>query len=409
MKIPFSLPYIDESVIDEVNDCLTNTSWLTSGPKVLEFENELKKITSSKTAVCVNSWTSGALLILRWFGVGEGDEVIIPSYTYSATALCVLNMGAKPVMVDVKDDFTIDPIKAKEAITTKTKVIIPVDIAGWPCDYNSLYEVIKSKEVLNLFNPKGENQKKLNRILLLSDAAHSIGAIYNSKPIGLVSDITVFSFHSVKNITCGEGGAIILNLPLNFDNQYEYLKALSLNGQNKSAFQKNQIGGWKYDIIDQGLKVNMPDICAAIGLSQIRIYSNNLLPERKNIFKYYNDFFANKPWAIIPKSLEGNNESSYHLYLLRIKDINENERDEIIHLLSIEHIGVNVHYIPMPSLTLFKTLGYDISHYPNTYNLYKNEITLPVYNNLKKENLNIVCASLEKAYNEVIKKSNINE
>jgi len=401
MKIPFSLPYIDKSVVDEVNDSLINTGWLTSGPKVREFENELKKITSSKTAICVNSWTSGALLILRWFGVGEGDEVIIPSYTYSATALCVLNMGAKPVMVDVNDDFTIDPIKAKEAITTKTKVIIPVDIAGWPCDYNSLYEVIKSKEVLNLFNPKGENQKKLNRILLLSDAAHSIGAIYNSKPIGLVSDITVFSFHSVKNITCGEGGAIILNLPLNFDNQYERLKALSLNGQNKSAFQKNQIGGWKYDIIDQGLKVNMPDICAAIGLAQSKIYLEKLLPERKKIFKYYNNFFKDFNWAITPISRTNDRESSYHLYTLRINGITENQRDRMINYISNKGVGVNVHYIPMPMLTYFKKTGYNINDYPNTYKLYSNEITLPVYNNLGKEQVDFVCNTVTEAYKEL--------
>lgn len=259
MKIPFSLPLIDQTVVDEMLDTLNNTGWLTSGPKVIELENEIKNLTNSKTVVCVNSWTSGAMLMLRWFGVGIGDEVIIPSYTYSATALACLNIGATPVMVDVKDDFTIAPDKIKEAISTKTKAIIPVDIGGWPCDYESIFELINVPEVNNLFNPQHKNQKRLGRILVLADAAHSIGAYYKDKPVGAVADVTVFSFHSVKNITTGEGGAICLNLPQPFNHQEEYrfLKAISLNGQTKSAFEKNQVGGWRYDIIEQGLKANM--------------------------------------------------------------------------------------------------------------------------------------------------------
>ena len=288
MSIPFCLPLIDDDVIAEVNDVFKNTGWITSGPKVLELENEIQTLTNADKSICVNSWTSGAMLILRWFGVGPGDEVIIPSYTYAATALCVMNMGAKPVMVDILDDFTIDTSKLKQAINTKTKVVMPVDIGGWPADYDSIMEIISSDVIRKKFRPNSKNQKKLNRVLVISDAAHSLGAKYKSKNIGSVTDITIFSFHSVKNITTGEGGAICLKLPNSFDSEeeYKFLKALSLNGQNKSAFDKNKIGGWRYDIIDQGLKINMTDVNAAIGLAQIRKYKSKLLLERKTIFNF---------------------------------------------------------------------------------------------------------------------------
>ncbi|MCZ4696338.1 DegT/DnrJ/EryC1/StrS family aminotransferase [Ancylomarina euxinus] len=406
MKIPFSLPVIDQDVIDEMNDTLINTGWLTSGPKVIALEKEIQKLTDTDTVICVNSWTSGAMLTLRWFGVGAGDEVIIPSYTYSATALAVLNMGATPVMVDVKDDFTIDPENIKKAITEKTKAIFPVDMAGWPCDYDSIMELVSSDEVKAKFNVQGKQQEKLNRILVMADAAHSIGAHSYGKPVGRLADITVFSLHSVKNITTGEGGAICLNLPESFDHteEYTYLKALSLNGQNKSAFEKNQPGAWKYDIIDQGLKVNLPDICASVGLAQIKKYKSELLPERKSIFQYYDRFFKEKNWALLPPSINESKESSYHLYLLRISGISETQRDEMIHYISTNGVGVNVHYIPMPMLTLFKNLGYQIADYPNTYKLYANEISLPVYNNLSEVELKMVCAMVEEAYNKVVAK-----
>ena len=283
MNIKFSLPHIDKSVIKEVNSTLTETGWLTSGPKVLEFESELSKYTECKNIIAVSSWTLGAMLTLKRFGIGTGDEVIIPSYTYSATALCVYNIGAMPVMVDVEDDFNISIDKIRKNITKKTKAIIAVDVGGWPANYNKIYEIICSEEIKKRYNPRNSIQSKLGRILLISDAAHSIGSSVNGINAGMLSDITIFSFHSVKNITTGEGGAICLNLPKPFDNKEEkvYLKCLSLHGQNKSAFEKNQVGSWKYDIIDQGLKCNMPDICAAIGLAQIKIYKTNLLPERK--------------------------------------------------------------------------------------------------------------------------------
>ncbi len=405
MNIPFSLPLIDQDVIDEMNDTLTNTGWLTSGPKVIALEDEIKKLTASETVLCVNSWTSGAMLMLRWFGIGYGDEVIIPSYTYAATALACLNIGAKPVFVDVLDDFTIDPDKIKSAITVKTKAILPVDIGGWPCDYDEIYKIVNSSDVRKFFVPESEKQEKLNRILVMADAAHSIGASYKNKPIGVVADVTVFSLHSVKNITTGEGGAICLNLPSQFDHheEYKFLKAYSLNGQTKSAFEKNQPGAWKYDIIEQGLKVNMPDLCATVGLAQIRKYKTTLLPERKEIFKFYNQAFSKYNWAIIPPGETIERISSFHLYLLRIKNISEVQRDEMIQLISLKGVGVNVHYIPMPTLTLFTKLGYRREDYPKTYQLYENEITLPIYNGLTIDQLSRVVEAVEESYFSVIK------
>ena len=401
MNIPFSLPFINQDVIDEMMDCLTNTGWLTTGPKTKELEKEFELLTKSEAVLCVNSWTSGAMLMLRWFGVKPGDEVIIPAYTYSATALCVMNMGATPIMVDVNDDFNINLEKIKEAITPKTKVIIPVDIGGWPCDYDAIMALINQKEIKSFFIPDGNVQEKLGRILVISDAAHSVGAIYKGSCTGTATDITIFSLHSVKNITTGEGGAICINLPKPFVNKgvLQYLRYLSLNGQTKSAFEKSKVGGWRYDIVDQGLKVNMPDICAAVGLAQIKQYKSKLLIERKDIFKYYNNYFSKYDWALLPPSNDAIRESSYHLYMLRINDINEQQRDQIIEHISSKGVAVNVHYIPMPMLTLFKNKGYKIEDYPNTYNLYAKEISLPIYNNLNEIQLekitNTVCQAYE--------------
>jgi dTDP-4-amino-4,6-dideoxygalactose transaminase len=404
MNIPFSLPLIDADVVNEMHDTLTNTGWLTSGPKVIALEKEVQKFTTAKAVVCVNSWVSGAMLMLRWFGVGSGDEVIVPSYTYCATALACLNIGAKPVMVDVLDDFTVDPSKIKAAVTSKTKAIIPVDIAGLPCDYDRINEIVNEPEIKKLFTPNSPNQEKLGRILVLADAAHSIGAFYKANPVGTLADVSIFSLHSVKNITTGEGGAICLNLPAPFshDEEYKFLKALSINGQTKSAFEKNQVGGWRYDIIAQGLKVNMPDLCASVGLAQIRKYQSTLLPERRKIFRFYNECFSKYDWAILPLGETEERVSSFHLYLLRIKNTTEAQRDQIIQKVSEKGVGVNVHYIPMPMLTLFKNLGYRMADYPNTYQLYANEISLPVYNGLTEDKLKIVVETVIEAYHSTI-------
>ena len=396
MSIPFSLPLIDQDVIDEVNDTLTNTGWLTTGPKVRLLEAEIGKLTGTPV-LCVNSWSSGAMLMLRWFGVGAGDEVIIPAYTYSATGLSALNLGADVVMVDVRDDFTMDPDLLRAAITPRTKAIIPVDMGGLPADYDAIMQV--ARDAAATFTPANERQRILGRPLVVTDAAHSIGATYRGEPNGQQADFSVFSLHSVKNVTTGEGGAICFNLPLfqsdgskAFDNEaeYQFSKALSLNGQSKSAFEKNQVGAWRYDILDQGLKVNLPDLGAAVGLAQMRKYPQELLPDRKRMFRRYLDGFSGYDWAILPPLADGIRESSCHLFLLRIGGADEARRDAIIDHVSKAGVGVNVHYIPMPMLTLWSRLGYRMADYPNTYALYANEITLPLYNGLSDEQIDEV-------------------
>ncbi|WP_027377817.1 DegT/DnrJ/EryC1/StrS family aminotransferase [Kaistella palustris] len=404
MKIPFSPPFVDQDVISEVIDTL-QSGWITTGPKVKDLENEVKKLTGVAEALCVNSWTSGAILVLKWFGISEGDEVIIPAYTYSATALAVLHCGGTPVMVDVNADLTVDVEKIRAALTENTKVIMPVDIAGLTCDYDAINELVHSADAVRNFKPHSENQKKLGRILVLSDAAHSIGAFYNNQPTGVLTDITVFSFHAVKNITTAEGGAICINLPAPFDNAEEYktMRLWTLNGQTKDAFTKAQGGSnnWKYDIIFQGLKVNMPDICAALGLAQIRKHDTAIISERKRVAERYHAFFESKEWAQIPVMKDKKRTACYHLYALRINGITETQRDDMMASIAEDGISVNVHFIPMPMLTLFKNLGYKIEDYPVSYDNYAREISLPIYPQLTDEQIDYICESVEKAYHKI--------
>lgn len=389
MAIPFSLPLIDDDVIAEVNDALTGTGWLTTGPKSRELEREIGVLTGTPV-LGVNSWSSGAMLAMRWFGVGAGDEVIVPAYTYAATALAAMNLGARPVMVDILPDGTIDPEAVAAAVTERTKAIIPVDLGGLPAYYDALAEVARG--AAGGFRPANDRQRLLGRPLVLADAAHSIGATYRGRPVGQVADVTVFSLHSVKNVTTGEGGAVCLALPAPFDNEAELpgLRALALNGQTKSAFEKNQTGAWRYDIAQFGLKVNLPDINAAIGLAQIRKYRSELLPDRRRIVERYERAFAAEPWAIRPVLDDDGRVSSRHLYLLRVAGADEAMRDRIIARISRAEVGVNVHYLPMPMLSLFAGLGYDIADYPASYAFYANEITLPVYNGLTDEQVDEV-------------------
>ena len=378
--IPFSPPFIDIDVINEVTDSL-NSGWITSGPKVKALEEEICKFTQVSNCVCVNSWTSGAILVLKWFGIKEGDEVIVPAYTYSATALAVLHCGAIPLMVDITGDFNIDVKLIEKSITSKTKVIMPVDIAGWPCDYDAINAIVEKGAIKILFNAESEKQRELGRILVVSDAAHSIGARYNGLSAGRLTDITIFSFHAVKNITTAEGGAICINLPKPFDNEDEYklMKLYTLNGQNKDAFTKSQAGGWKYDILFAGLKVNLPDLSAAVGLAQIRKYDYYLLQERKRVALRYQEFFSKSEFFQLPILKDEKRESCYHLYALRINAISESQRDAIIEEITGTGISVNVHFIPMPMLTVFRNLGYKIENYPEAYNNYSREISLPIY------------------------------
>ena len=400
MKIPFSPPYIDQSVVDQVLDTLKN-KWVTTGPKVKELEQEILHLTKTDAAICVNSWTSGAILMLKWFGVKPGDEVIIPAYTYCATALSVLHCGATPVIVDVLDDFNIDPAQVRKAITSRTKAIIAVDFSGWPCDYEALKSIVTCPEIVKQFQPESSKQFDLGRILLISDAAHSIGSMYNGESAARKSDVTIFSFHAVKNITTAEGGCICLNLPAIFDieEEYKYLKMYTLNGQNKDALAKSKGGGWRYDILFQGLKINMPDICAAIGLAQIKKYSQHLLPSRKLIAKQYYAGFKDQSWFVAPPLIDSRRETCYHLFPLRVKGLSEEQRDIIIDELTQLGISVNVHFIPLPMLTYFKDLGYKIDDYPKAYQNYAHEISLPIYPHLTTKEVKYIISSLIKIVN----------
>lgn len=401
MKIPFSPPFINDLVKTEVMDSL-ESGWITTGPKVKQLEGQIGEQTGSTEVLCVNSWTSGAILMLKWFGVQAGDEVIIPAYTYSATALAVIHAGAKPVLVDISDDFNISISNIEKAITSKTKVILPVDIAGWPCDYDEINMLVEKKRAE--FFPSGPIQEKLGRILVISDAAHSIGATYCGKNTGVLTDITIFSLHAVKNVTTAEGGAICLNLPKPFNNSelYNTLRCYSLNGQTKDAFSKNKAGAWKYDIIYPGLKINMPDVLAAIGIGQMKTYVSKTLPKRIEIFETYNNFFSKYKWAIIPPYKSKNKLSSCHIYALRINGASEAQRDEIITLIAKEDIAVNVHFQPLPLLHLFKNMGYDIKEYPKAYDQYKNEISLPIYPQLTKKHIDRITDVVYKSIEQVL-------
>lgn len=403
MKIPFSPPYIDDSIINEVVDSL-KSGWITTGSKVKALEEEIKKLAGAKEVLCVNSWTSGAIMMLRWLGLQPADEVIVPAYTYTATAQAVLWAGGKPVMVDTCEDFNISVGAIKRAITPKTKAIMPVDIAGFPCDYEAIMQLVNSAEVKDMFVPTSEVQKKLGRIIVMSDSAHSIGAHYGNKRTGSETDIAIFSLHAVKNVTTAEGGAICFNMPEPFDNAdlYKELRLFTLNCQTKDAFTKTKAGGWRYDIIGQGMKINMADVNAAIGLAQIRQY-DKMLAERKRVFNTYNEAFGKCDWAITPPAITGQKESSYHVYALRIKNISEEQRDEIIKEISKSEVAVNVHFIPLPMLTLYKNMGYDIKDYPQAYYNYAHEISLPIYPQLDEEKVRFVIDTVINAYNKIVK------
>lgn len=403
MMIPFSPPRIDQKMIDEVVDTL-KSGWITTGPKTKKFEKQLADYCKAPAVVCLNSATAGLELMLRWFGLKEGDEVILPAYTYSATANVVMHCGAKPVLVDAGDDFNINVSLIRKAITSKTKVIMPVDIGGWPCDYDAVMQMVNQPDVKALFNPADDEQKKLGRIMVLSDAAHSLGASYKGRKTGTLADATVFSFHAVKNLTTAEGGAIALNFPAPFNNEelYSFLCIYSLHGQNKDALAKMQKGNWKYDIIIAGYKCNMTDMQAALGLVELQRYDNDTLLKRKHVCKFYADFFKTKKWAQVPVQQSDERESSYHLFPLLIKGISEEERDRIIAGIFNRDVSVNVHFIPLPLLSFYKNQGYRMEDYPNTYDLFSREISLPVYYDLTDEQLNRVVQAVSDAVEEVI-------
>jgi len=394
---------MDQKIVDEVVDTLFS-GWITTGPKTKKFEKLLTAYGGHKVTLCVSSASAGLELMLRWFGVKEGDEVIVPAYTYSATANVVVHCGAKVVFVDVGDDFNISIHAIEKAITTRTKVIMPVDIGGWPCDYDAINALVRRPDIVSLFNPSAREQQMLNRILVLSDAAHSIGGQYMGKHVGNLTDITVYSFHAVKNLTTAEGGAVCLNLPEPFDHDiiYRDLNAKSLHGQTKDALAKTQVGGWRYDIIEPGYKYNMTDIQASIGLVELARYDGDMLVRRKQIFDRYAAAFSKFEWAQVPKYESEIRQSSYHVFLLRIKGVSESQRDMIIREIFAREVAVNVHFVPLPMMTYYRNEGYDIKEFPVAYNNFSREISLPVYYDLTNEMADTVVKAVVESVRKVL-------
>jgi dTDP-4-amino-4,6-dideoxygalactose transaminase len=387
-NISFSPPDITDAEIEEVIQAL-KSGWITTGPRTKEFERKIADYLGVNKAVCLNSATAAMELTLRILGIGPGDEVITSAYTYTASASVIDHVGAKIVLVDVApDSFEMDYSKVAAAITERTKAIIPVDIAGKMCDYDSLYKVIESKK--ELFKSNNEIQNLFNRVIVLADAAHAFGAERKGMKCGQVADFTSFSFHAVKNLTTAEGGALVWRGDLGIDDEWLYNQFMlySLHGQSKDALAKNQKGAWEYDIVYPAYKCNMTDILAAIGLVQLNRYEA-LMERRKGIIKTYDR--ALMPLGV--KSLLHYGEdyaSTGHLYLTRIPGIGEAERNKIIRKMAEAGVATNVHYKPLPMHTAYKNLGFDINDYPNAFNMYKNEITLPLHTLLSDEDVEYV-------------------
>lgn len=391
--IPFSPPRIDEKTIEAVTEVL-RSGWITTGPKTRELEKRIAAYTESDSCLCLNSWTNAAELALRWFGIGVGDEVIVPAYTYAASANIIVHCGATPVFVDcAPDSFLLDLHKVFDAITPRTKAIIPVDIGGLPVNYRELMARIENEFVRNQFVPANDAQRMLGRPLVLSDAAHSFGAVSNGRKCN--GDIACFSFHAVKNLTTAEGGALIFQLPKPFDNAEvrQKINVSALHGQTKDALAKTQAGQWRYDIVEAGYKCNMTDILAAIGLTELDRYEETM-ERRKAIVERYNQHFENDDDLILPVARYGNTESSYHLYALRIKGISEIERDLLITEMANDQISVNVHFQPLPLLSFYRNLGFEMANYPHAYAQYANEISLPVYFDLSDDDVDRIAESL---------------
>ncbi|KPU45124.1 UDP-4-amino-4-deoxy-L-arabinose--oxoglutarate aminotransferase [Oxobacter pfennigii] len=389
-SIPFSPPDISQAEIDAVVDVL-KSGWITSGPKVAAFEEKIAQYLNAQHAVALASATAGMELILKVFNITSGDDVITTPYTYTATASVALHRGIKPIFVDTqKDSFMIDINRLYDAITPKTRAILTVDFGGVPVDYDAVKEVLKAK--------------KREDILLISDSAHSLGASYKGQKVGAQFDFHVFSFHAVKNLTTAEGGAITYNDKASFGKEdlFREFKYTALHGQSKDALSKMKAGAWKYDILTDGFKCNMTDTLAAIGLVQLERY-NDMLKKREEIFDLYTKLLSQNDWAEIPFKKDNGTETSYHLYPLRIKGFKEEQRDALIQMLADKGIGTNVHFIPLPMFTLYKGLGYKIEDYPNAYNQYANEITLPLYSTLALEDAEYVAKETIACTKEILK------
>lgn len=409
MNISFSPPDITEEEIDAVSEVM-RSGWLTTGPKTKQLENEIAELCHTSKAVCLNSSTACTEMTLRLFEIGQGDEVIVPAYTYTASASVIDHVGAKIVMIDTaKDSYHLDYEQLEQAITEKTKAIIPVDIAGVMVDYDRIKEIVESKK--SLFKPASKMQEALGRILILSDSAHGFGALRNGKVSGEEADFTSFSFHAVKNLTTGEGGAVVWRDIKGIDNEEIYKKymLLTLHGQSKDALAKTKLGAWEYDITAPYFKCNMTDIMAAIGLVQIRRYPE-LLKRRKQIIsmytagleglevevlKHYSDSFS----PIYNQSVSGSDyQSSGHLYLLRLIGKDTQYRNDFITKMAERGVATNVHYKPLPLLTAYKNMGFDIKNYPNAYEMYSNEVTLPLHTCLTDQQIQYIIDSFKEIY-----------
>ncbi len=387
-NIPFSPPDLSEMEVEEVVDTLRGT-WITTGPKTKKFEEEISKLCGTKKTVCLNSATAALELILRVLGIGEGDEVIVPAYTYTASASPVYHVGAKIVLCDTqKDSFEMDYDKLGSLINEKTKAVIAVDIAGIICDYDKIFEIVNNKK--DIFKPSNDLQKKYGRVLVIDDCAHGIGAIRNNIHSGNIADFTSFSFHAVKNLTTAEGGAATWKNYDFLDDEalYKEFQLLSLHGQNKDALHKEGVGNWEYDIVGLYYKCNMTDIMASIGLAQMKRY-DGLINRRHEIIEKYNKAFSKLPVKLL-NHCDKNHRSSGHLYLVRINGIDKDIRNKIIVRMGEYGIVTNVHYKPLPLLTAYKNLGFDIKDYPNAYNFYQNEISLPLYSKLSDDDVNYI-------------------
>lgn len=388
MKIFFSPPDITELEINEVIETL-KSGWITTGPKTKLFEQQIAEYCNTSKAVCLNSATAAMEMTLRLLGVGEGDEVITSAYTYTASASVIHHVGAKIVLIDTaKDSFQMDYEQLEQAITEKTKVIIPVDVAGVMCDYDKIFEIVNRKR--NLFRPVNNLQKAFGRIIVLADAAHSFGATYKGKPSGEAADFTSFSFHAVKNLTTAEGGAVVWKDIHGVDNEeiYKEFMLLSLHGQSKDALAKTKLGAWEYDIVFPAYKCNMTDIMAAIGLGQLKRYPD-ILARRKKIIKMYDRALQDYNVDIL-KHYGNDFSSSGHLYFVRLLGKDEAYRNSIIKKMAEKGIATNVHYKPLPMHTAYKKMGFDIKDYPNAFNMYRNEITLPLHTLLSDEQIEYI-------------------
>ena len=399
-QISFSPPDITEAEIEEVANAL-RSGWITTGPRTKKLEREIAEYCHTSKAVCLNSATAALELTLRVLGIGAGDEVITSAYTYTASASVIDHVGAKIVLVDTaKDSFEMDYDALANAITEKTKAIIPVDLGGVPCDYAKLKSIVEAKK--NLFQPSNEIQKAMGRIAITADAAHAFGASWNGQPIGSVADFTSFSFHAVKNFTTAEGGAVVWNDINGIDNEeiYHQYQLLSLHGQSKDALAKTKLGAWEYDIKGPWYKCNMTDIMAALGLVQMKRYPA-MLERRKEIISRYNEAFQELNVQVLDH-YTAEHQSSGHLYILRLLGKDESVRNEFIIKMAERGIATNVHYKPLPMHTAYKNLGFAIKDYPNAYEQYKNEVTLPLHTKLTDEDVEFIIENFKEVYQELL-------